>query len=99
VPCLDCSIVTNEENETVTIFAINKDLEENIEVTCDLRQFIDYQINKHIVLEHSDLKAENTEQNPNNVVPHNNGNSIFSNGILTLNLNKHSWNVITLSKC
>lgn len=98
VPLLDCAIVANDEDSTVTLFMVNKDLAEGLEVSCDLRQFQDYRIISHSVLNHADLKAVNTECDPDNVIPYNTGNSIFAEGNLTMALEKHSWNVIRLSK-
>ena len=46
----------------------------------------------------SNIKAENTEDNPNNVVPTNNGNCKFEDGKLTAVFSKKSWNVIRLGK-
>ncbi len=98
VPVLDCSVVWNEEKESITLFAVNKDPEEDLEVTCDLRQFYQYTLKSHIVLENDNLKETNTEKQPGNVVPHNGGISTVNDGILTAKLNRHSWNVIKLSK-
>jgi len=97
-PYLDSILIMNEEDETLTLFAVNKDLEENMEVTCDLRQFADYKIEEHIVMTHDDLKAENTEVNPDNVVPVNGGMSNIEQGRLTAVFGKKSWNVIRLRK-
>lgn len=97
-PYLDSICVANEEDETLTIFAVNKDLNESMEITCDLRQFADYNIVNHIVLTHEDLKANNTEANPDNVVPKSSNSSKVENGILICVLEKQSWNVILLKK-
>lgn len=97
-PYLDSVVIVNEEEETVTIFAVNKDLEEDMEVNCDLRQFVGYQVKEHLVLTHSDMKAENTEENPNEVIPHNHGVSKVEDGRLWAVFGKHSWNVIRLGK-
>lgn len=97
-PYLDCVVVDNAEKEEVVIFAVNKDLEEDMEVTLDLRQYAGYRICEHIVLHHDDLKAVNTEENPNNVVPGANGNSKVEDGVLQAVLGKKSWNVIRLSR-
>ena len=52
-PYLDSVCILNEnesgEASALTIFAINKDLEESMELSCDLRQFKDYQVKEHIV--------------------------------------------------
>ena len=66
---LDSVCIWNEENEELTIFAVNKSLEEDLEVSCDLRQFRDYKVVEHIILTNDDMKAVNTESRPDCVVP------------------------------
>lgn len=97
-PYLDTVCVMNEEEETLTLFAVNKDLEDSMELTCDLRQFSGYQVKEHIMLNHSDLKAVNTEENPDNVAPVKIENAKIENGILNAVLSKHSFHVIRLGK-
>ena len=95
---LDSVMVMNEEEETLTIFAVNKSLDEDLELTCDLRQFADYRLVEHVVLTHDDMKAVNTEANPDTVIPVA-GNTIkMENGHLEGVLGKHSWNMIRLKK-
>ena len=96
VPYLD-SVAVMDENR-VTIFALNRDLEEDMEITCDLRQFADYHVARHIVMTHDDLEAINTEADPNNVAPTDGGNAALADGKLTAVLGKKSWNVIVLEK-
>ena len=95
---MDCVVVNNEESEELTIFAVNKDLEEDMEVTLDLRQFSQYKIKEHIVMHDHDLKAVNTEENPNRIKPERNGKSEVSDGILTAERKSKSWNVIRLER-
>lgn len=97
-PFLDSVMIMNEEAQTLTVFAVNKCLDDSMEISCDLRQFSDYQLVSHIVLTHEDLKAVNTEANPNNVAPRTGGNSTLLEGHLTAVLEKQSWNVIQLKK-
>lgn len=98
VPYLDAVMVENNEKDEVVLLAVNKDLEEDMEVTCDMRQFQNYKVKKHIVLYHSDLKAVNTEDNPNNVVPVPGTGAKIDDGIFSAVLKKHSWNVVVLGK-
>lgn len=97
VPYLDAMAVYNEENEEVTIFALNRSLEDSLELNCDVRGFQDYQLIEHIVLENDDLKAVNTADHEA-VKPHNQGNARIDDGHVHAVLNKHSWNVIRLGK-
>ena len=97
-PYLDCVVVDHAEKEEVVVFAVNKDLEEDMEVTLDLRQYAGYRICEHIVLHNDDLKAVNSEENPTNVVPRTGGNSKIEEGVLHTVFEKKSWNVIRLSR-
>lgn len=98
VPVLEAVAVANEENETLTIFAVNRDLADAVLLECDARSFEGYQVVEHIVLEHEDVKATNTASNPFNVVPHNNGDARVEDGRIKAALRKLSWNVIRLRK-
>lgn len=97
-PYLDSVCTINEEEDTLTVFAVNKDLNDSMELTCDLRQFANYKVKEHYVLTHSDLKAVNSEENPNNVAPAKNGNAKVENGILHAVLCDKSFHVIHLGK-
>ncbi len=97
-PYLDSVCVFDEAAQTLTIFAVNKDLEEDMEVSCDLRQFEGYRLAEHIVLTHDDLKAVNTQQSPETVAPARSYATKLMESRLTSVLGKHSWNVIRLIK-
>ena len=98
VSYLDSVCVWNEEKDTLTIFAVNKSLEEDLEISCDLRQFEGYQVKEHIVLTNDDMKAVNTEADPEKVVPVKSAASRIDGGKLSTVLGKHSWNMIRLAK-
>lgn len=90
--------VYNEEKDEVTIFAVNRNLEEDVELTTDVRSFEGYRVLEHIVMENEDLKAVNslTEQK---VYPVNaDDRTKLDGGIATSVLKKASWNVIRLGK-
>jgi alpha-N-arabinofuranosidase len=89
--------VYNEENDEITIFAVNRNLTEDIVLTCDVRSFEGVKIIEHIVLENNDMKIVNSPQKEA-VVPVKVDRSELSDGILTTCLNKASWNVIRLGK-
>lgn len=97
VPYLESTAVYNEEKEQLTIFAVNRHLEEGLLLECDIRNFEDYQVVEHIVLENDDIKAENSAEKQK-VEPHTNGNAEWKDGIITAVLPKLSWNVICLEK-
>ncbi|MGF7030061.1 alpha-N-arabinofuranosidase [Paenibacillus mucilaginosus] len=97
VPHLESAVTYNEEEGTLTIFAVNRDLSDALELDCDLRQFEGYAVVEHIVLEHDDLKAANTLQEER-VKPHTGGSAKLDGGRLSARLGKASWNVIRLAK-
>jgi len=97
-PYLDAVCIMDEEQEALTIFAVNKDLEEDMELSCHLPQFKEYQVREHIILTHTDLKATNSEENPDNVTPVRNGNAKLDNGVLQAILCDKSFHVIRLGK-
>ncbi|MEE1356716.1 MAG: alpha-L-arabinofuranosidase C-terminal domain-containing protein, partial [Clostridia bacterium] len=98
VPYLDGALVENEEQEQLTLFVVNKDLEESNSLDIDLRQYEGYEVEKHIVVNHDNLRATNTEEAPFTVVPRENGISSLTDGRLNAVLEPHSWNVIVMKK-
>ena len=98
VSCLDSVCIWNEEAEELTVFAVNKDLEEDMQVTCDFRQFADYKVVEHIVLTNDDMKAVNTEAVPDCVAPVYSNASVMEDGRFSTVFGKHSWNVVRLKK-
>lgn len=94
---VDSVAVYSEEAEEVTIFAVNRDLEDSVEFTCDIKSFEGYGLIEHIVLGGYDLKEVNSAI-MQNVSPKQSGSTRVDNGILTTLLGNASWNVIRLGK-
>ena len=89
--------VWNEEKEELTIFAVNRNLEEDVQLTSDIRKMEGYRVLEHIVLEHDDLKATNSAQ-MERVCPQSVSRSKIDGGEMTSLLKKATWNVIRLGK-
>ncbi|HOJ92477.1 MAG TPA: alpha-N-arabinofuranosidase [Dictyoglomaceae bacterium] len=98
VPVLETIATFNEEDNTMTIFAVNRDVKDNLFVDYKLDGFEGYKVIEHIVYEYDDPYAGNTSENPDKVVPHNINNSKIDGNILETVLPKFSWNVIRLKK-
>ena len=98
VDTVDSVVIYNDQKDELVMFAVNKDLQEDMEVSMDLRQFAEYKVVEHVVLEHEDMFAINTEADPYNVAPKNCQNSRVENGTLQSVLPKKSWNMIRLAK-
>ena len=89
--------VYNEETEELTVFAVNRNLDEDLELDLDIRSFEDYKINEHIVMTNNDLKAVNTPDKEN-VYPVYAEKEAVINGKSNIILKKASWNVIRFNK-
>jgi alpha-N-arabinofuranosidase len=98
VPLLDAVAVLNEEQEELTVFAVNRGEEGALPLEGDMRGVEGFTVREHLVLDHSDPLARNTLERPNEVVPHVRGNAGLTDGRLTATLPALSWNVLRLSK-
>lgn len=94
---MESVVVYREEEGELTIFAVNRNLEEDLEVACDLRSFGEIQVKEHIVLESEDLKAVNA-YGSEQVKPKQVKRSTVERGRMNTVLRKASWNVIRLQK-
>ena len=89
--------VYNESKEELTIFAVNRTLDEDIELTTDVRSMNGYTVLEHIVLEETNLKSVNSS-GEQQVVPKAVDRSFMDEGVMTSMLGRASWNVIRLGK-
>ena len=97
VPYIDAT-ATRADDGSVTVFALNRSLDEDILLEGDLRGFGNLKIEEHIVLHHDDVKAVNTEQQPQNVHPVSASAGTLDGGRMEAVLGALSWNVIRLKK-
>lgn len=98
VPYVDAVATWDEAAGAVTLFAVNRDLENAMPLEADLRAFPGYRVVEHITLSHPDLKATNTLDNPDVVTPKANGDATVADGKLTATLPVASWNVVRLAR-
>ena len=95
VPYLD-AVATLEEDGSVSLFCVNRDMEEDFTLDVDLRAFGQLRVEEHLVLHHDDVKAVNTEEHPRNVYPTTVTGDRVEGERATLHLPALSWNVIRL---
>ena len=96
VPLMDAAATMGDDG-SVTIFAVNRSMDEDISLTCDLRAFGELKPIEHIVLHHDDVKAVNTETDPEQVKPVKGRNGKIDGGKMNVKLPALSWNVIRLA--
>ena len=96
VPYLEAVGVMNEEENTLSVFAVNRSLDEGMNLSLNLKGFKGYRFLEHISLEGYDLQATNTISNPDNVVPGVIKGSYEAgvDGEYTISIPKASWNVV-----
>jgi len=96
VNLLDCVVVSNDFEGMVTIFAVNRDADEGMDVTVSLGGFGEFSVVEHIVLANPDLKACNDEADPNRVAPSRLDVGRVEGGNLSVFFPSLSWNVVRL---
>ena len=95
---VDSVAVWNDEKEELTIFAVNRDLDEDIVLEADVKSFAGYRLLEHIVLEHDDMKAVNSAGRQTVLPKTVTDRDELKDGLLQSRLGKASWNVIRLGK-
>jgi alpha-N-arabinofuranosidase len=94
---IEAIAVYDDEKDILTIFAVNRNLKENINLNCDIRSFEGYELLEHIVLEGDDLKQANTARKEM-VSPKKVQRTVVEEMEVRAVLAKASWNVIRLIK-
>lgn len=69
VPAVDAVAVLSEDGTELSVFAVNRLLGEDAELDLSLEGFDGYKLTQHISMEGSDLKAGNSMENPEAIVP------------------------------
>jgi alpha-N-arabinofuranosidase len=87
------TVLHDETNGRATIFALNRNPQEQMQLTVELRGLSERRLVFASQLHHPDLKAENTRSAPDNVRPKHHPNAAVSGGALNATLQPLSWNV------
>lgn len=97
VPYIESIATFDEENDSMTVFCVNKSLDEDVVLDVNLMDFEGYKPFEFISMDGYDKKAENGFENPF-VKPHNHSVPEMDGSIMTVDLKPFSWNVIRLKK-
>lgn len=97
VPYLESIATYNEEQKEVTVFCVNKSLDEHAVLSVDLMDFDGYRPIEFLSMDGYDKKTENTLASAP-VKPHENELPSMDGRVLTAELKPFSWNVIRLKK-
>ena len=93
VPYVESSVIVDAENCEIVVFAVNRSLDEDMELSLDLGGFDTAVMKEHIELYADDLKTVNTKE-CQNVAPKSREINVQKSAYQQVTLNKHSWNMI-----
>ena len=96
IPLIDAAAVLGDDG-SLNIFVMNRSAANDIELSCDLRAFGNIRFEEHIVLHHDDVKAINSEDRPNEVIPVVRRDSESDGEKFSVLLPALSWNVLKFS--
>ena len=87
---VDRLIYTLVQKKELTVFAVNRNMDETAEVSLDFEGFGELTLAEHMVLNNDDMKAVNSPENPENVVPKK-GTGVKDGVVI---LEPHSYNIV-----
>jgi alpha-N-arabinofuranosidase len=95
VPVMDAVATLDEAGGgALTIFAVNRDRREGLDLVADIRAMTGYRVEDHLVLTGDDPDASNTLETPDRVRPRPGTNARLEEGRLRVALPPLSWSVI-----
>ena len=97
VPLIDAA-ATLADDGSVTVFCVNRDLHEDFALDVSLRDFGNLRLAEHILMHHNDVKAVNTETNPNEVAPTHGPGGTMDGDAATIRIPALSWNVLRFER-
>ena len=96
VPYLKLAAVHDEDRATLTLFALNRSLTDELQMRVDAEGFVGLQTIEALTLHNADLSAANTAQAPDRVIPHSPTGVRVDGSAIEVTLEPASWNVIRL---
>ena len=96
VPFVESIAVYNEDNKEITIFAVNRSLDESIDFTVSLQGFCIGSVRECTEMCGHDVKQTNTKNN-GPVKPQQGGRVNIDSNEITVDLKPLSWNMVRLS--
>lgn len=97
IPIVQAAATYNEEDKTISIFALNCDQDEDTVFVISPKSFGDVNMIEHMVLDGNSLDETNTFEHPDQVKPRNIEMWDRKEGNIRVELPRMSWNMIRLS--
>ena len=92
-PLLVSSVVHDANTGAVTVFALNRSTDKDMDLTAELRGFGERKIAQALELHDADLKAVNSKAEPDRIAPKAHGDARLDGANLRATLKPLSWNV------
>jgi alpha-N-arabinofuranosidase len=96
VPVVAAAAVQDAQAGTLTIFAVNRDMKDEVMLKGNLAGFKGVQVLEMTAMHGFDLHAVNTQAQPDAVAPVKDSAAVMEDGKLKVKLQPLSWNVIRL---
>jgi alpha-N-arabinofuranosidase len=96
VPLLDATAVLDEESGAVTLFAVNRDQDQPLTLSADVRALPSLATGEHVVITDDDPDAVNTADDPERVTPRRLEDVKVTDGRAEIVLPPLSWSIVTL---
>lgn len=97
VPAISVGATWDEETGTAALFLVNRDPEQEHVVNIDLRALAITSILEQLTLEDADIRATNTADQPDRVLPRSTKTAQLVDGRLELRVGPVSWTALSLS--
>lgn len=98
LPMLVTTVTHDPETGAATVFVLNRSVEEDMELTVELRGMGARALVESHELHHADIKAINSKSNPDVVVPTPHADASIKDGVLKATLKPLSWNVFVTGR-
>ena len=98
VKYIESAAAYNKEAGELNIYVINRDWEDDSDLTLDVSGFEGFEFVEHVEMFSDDITVENTYENQTALVPTVNKDAKCENGEVCANVKKLSWNVFRFKK-
>jgi alpha-L-arabinofuranosidase len=97
VPLVDATATHDPDTGDLTVLCVSRSVDEPVELSVDVRAFPDARVVAATVLHDEDVRARNSEEQPDRVRPRPLTGAAIDDGTLRIQLPPVSWTVVRLS--
>ncbi len=98
VPVIQSAVTYNEEEETITLFVLQRDTQKSVDIELDFRSFGKLSMIEHVILDGPDIYASNSFEEPEKVKPRKLSVDSTAQSLFTIELPRLSWNMLRFKK-